>query len=60
MLTDQKPERGVTVDFGQKPFDRYASVDYEEAHRARSRRISSELSPTLRPANSSQTCLTFA
>ncbi len=60
MLTGEKPERGVTVDFGQKPFDRYARVDDEEAHRARSWRISSELSLNLRPAKSLRTWLTFA
>ena len=51
MLPFKQPKRRVTVDFREKPLDGYAGINDKDAHRARSRRISPELSVNLRPAN---------
>jgi hypothetical protein len=55
MLPFKQPERRVTMNFREKPLDGYAGINDKEAHLARSRRISSELSLNRRPANSLRT-----
>jgi len=51
MLSFKQPQRRVGVNFREKPLDGYAGINDKEAHRARSRRISFELSLNRRPAN---------
>jgi hypothetical protein len=51
MLPFKEPERRFTVNSREKPLDGYAGINDKDAHRARSRRISFELSLNLRPAN---------
>ena len=60
MLWHKQPERGVSVNLGEKPLDCHTGVDDKETHRARSRRIRFELSPNLRLAKSLRTSLTLA